>query len=303
MRSAFLSCLGTSSLGILRRAMSTKSPFELKPKYVNFAKVQASRAEFNPNKFIVYTEPPSPSWNYGDGASTASKHEHVEIDPYGPGRSMISNYRLLISAVARPISFVSTVSRDGTRNLAPFSYFQVVDHDPPIFVIGFSARPGRAKDTQKNLVGTGECVINIVSEHFIEAANAASLDVPTDESEWGLSGLEATPSATVRPDRVKDAVFSIEGKLLEMKDLNYGHGDNKKAPGALAIIQATRFWARSDAINETRDELDLSVLRPLVQLGGMQYGRVRETFELPRPSLAMEMERPGSKLPDFLKKV
>ncbi|KAL3490030.1 hypothetical protein BJX62DRAFT_226135 [Aspergillus germanicus] len=274
----------------------------MSPKYADFAKVQASRADFNPNQPITYTKPPNPTWKYGDSASSSSKHDHVEIDPYHPNRPMISNYRLLISAIPRPISFVSTVSKDGTRNLAPFSYFQVVDHDPPTFVIGFSARGSRLKDTQKNLVETGECVINIVSEHFIEAANATSLDIPAYESEWGLSGLAAARSATVRPDRIKDAVFSIEGKLREMKDLDYGHGENKKAFGALAIIQATRFWARSDAINETGDELDLAVLRPLVQLGGMQYGRVRETFELPRPSLGTELERPGSNLPDFVKR-
>jgi flavin reductase (DIM6/NTAB) family NADH-FMN oxidoreductase RutF len=282
--------------------MGTKSPFELKPKYADFAKVQASRPDFNPNKPVTYTKPPNPTWRYGDSASLSPEHEHVEIDPYHPDRPMISNYRLLISAIPRPISFVSTVSKDGTRNLAPFSYFQVVDHDPPTFVIGFSGRPSRPKDTQKNLVETGECVINIVSEHFIEASNATSLDIAADESEWGLSGLEAALSATVRPDRVKDAVFSIEGKLLEMKDLDYGHGENKKAFCALAIIQATRFWARSDAINETGDELDLAVLRPLVQLGGMQYGRVREAFELPRPSLGAEMERLGSNLLDFVKR-
>ncbi|KAL3454094.1 hypothetical protein BJX65DRAFT_317854 [Aspergillus insuetus] len=275
--------------------MGRKSPFELNPKYADFAKAQASRPDSNPNKPVTYIKLPNPTWRYGDGASPVSEYEPVEIDPYHPDR-------LLISAIPRPISFVSTVSKDETRNLAPFSYFQVVDHDPPTFVVGFSARPSRLKDTQKNLVETGECVINIVSEHYLEAGNATSLDIPADESEWGLSGLAAAPSATVRPDRVKDAAFSIEGKLLEMKDLDYGHGENKKAFGALAIIQATRFWAREDAINGTHDELDLTLLRPLVQLGGMQYGRVRETFELPSPSLGTEIKRPGSNLPDFVKR-
>jgi flavin reductase (DIM6/NTAB) family NADH-FMN oxidoreductase RutF len=78
---------------------------------------------------------------------------------------------------------VSTVSKDGSRSLAPFSNFRVVGHDPPALIIGFSARPSRPKDTQKNLVETGECVINIVSAHFIEAANGTSLDIPADESE------------------------------------------------------------------------------------------------------------------------
>jgi flavin reductase (DIM6/NTAB) family NADH-FMN oxidoreductase RutF len=80
---------------------------------------------------------------------------------------MFSNYKLLVSGIPRPISFLSTISKDGEKNLAPFSYFQVVDHDPPIFVVGFSARvrSDRPKDTLRNLRETGECVINIVSEH------------------------------------------------------------------------------------------------------------------------------------------
>jgi len=45
---------------------------------------------------------------------------------------------------------------------------------------------------------------------------------------------------------------------------------------------------RQDAINETRNDIDLSVLRHLTQLGGIQYGRVRETFELTRLALATE---------------
>jgi flavin reductase (DIM6/NTAB) family NADH-FMN oxidoreductase RutF len=76
--------------------------------------------------------------------------------------------------------FLSTVSKDGEKNLAPFSYFQVVDHDPPIFVVGFSARvrSERSKDMLSNLRETGDCAINIVSEHTIEAVNATSIDVP-----------------------------------------------------------------------------------------------------------------------------
>ncbi|KAJ5718835.1 uncharacterized protein N7483_009917 [Penicillium malachiteum] len=288
---------------------STKSPFELKPKYPDFKKVEATRPAFDPSLPIVYTQTPDPRWEYGKGAISSPQacssleSSHVEIDPYGSDRAMIDNYRLLVSGIPRPISFVSTLSKDGTPNLAPFSYFQLVDHDPPTFVIGFSARASRPKDTQKNLIETGECVINVVSDHFVEAANATSLDVESSISEWGLSGLKSLPSATVRAGRLKDSIFSIEGKLLEMKDLDYhGHAKQGKPVGSLAVIQGTRFWVRSDAINDHQDEIDLSVMRPVVQLGGIQYSRVRETFELPRPSLATELAREGSNLANFMKK-
>lgn len=215
---------------------------------------------------------------------------------------MLDNYQLLISGIPRPISFISTVSPDGARNLSPFSYFQVVDHDPPIFVVGFSARASRPKDTRRNLTETGECVINVVSESMIEAVNATSLDVPYGTSEWELSGLTAAPSTTVAPERVQDAIFSIEGRLLEMKELDYGgiHAREGKPSGALAIIQATRFWVREDALDQGCKSIDLDKLRPLVQLGGISYGRVRETFELPRPRLEDELRDMEKGVKQFL---
>ena len=85
---------------------------------------------------------------------------------------------------------------------------------------------------------TGECVVNVVSEHMIEVVNGTSLDVPYGVSEWELSGLKAAPSSTVKPERVKDAIFSIEGKLLEMKDLDSNwQSENGKPSGGLAIIE------------------------------------------------------------------
>lgn len=257
----------------------------------NFKATEASRPPFKHSVPITVTQTPAPSWRYGDGPNTSpsSPPSHIEIDPYAPGRDFISNYKLLISAIPRPISYVSTVSTSGEPNLAPFSYFQVVDHDPPIFVIGFSARRDRVKDTRRNLVETGQCVISVVSEHMIEAVNGSSLELPREVSEWELSGFESATSSTVTPRRVKDAIFSVEGQLLEMKELDYG-----KSPGmphgALAIIKGTRFWVRDDALNEKRDSVDLDKLRPLLQLGGISYGRINSTFELPRPGLEAELK-------------
>lgn len=293
------------------------NPFVLSSRYADFKKVQASRLELDRTLPVITTQSPNPAWKYGEGARVDSSlqarvdsllrdpecsiapdqqsqleqtQSHTQIDPNASDRTMIQNYQVLISGIPRPISFVSTVSTDGSKNLSPFSYFQVVDHDPPIFVIGFSARQARPKDTRRNLLETGECVINIVSEHMIEAVNATSLDLPHGVSEWELSGLTPASSSTVVPERVQEAIFSIEGRLLEMKELDYHKNDGANANGALAIIEATRFWIREDAIDSKQSHIDLEKLRPLVQLGGISYGRVRETFELPRPRLEDELQ-------------
>lgn len=126
--------------------------------------------------------------------------------------------------------------------------------------------------------------------------NAVSLDVPYGLSEWALSGLRPAKSSTVKPDRVTDAVFSIEGKVMEVKELTY----NGKTGGSIAIFEAKRFWVREDALNKEQDGVNMEVSRPLVALGGISYGRIRETFELPRSSVARELEKGGTGLERFL---
>jgi flavin reductase (DIM6/NTAB) family NADH-FMN oxidoreductase RutF len=268
----------------------------------DYTSLGGSRKElppWTPAKPINVTASPNPHWKYGQGtSSTPNTQLHIEIDPFEPGRPMFYNYTLLISSVApRPIGLVSTVSATGEHNLAPFSYFQVVDHDPPVFIIGFSGRAGRPKDTLQNLRDTGECTFNIVSEDMIEAVNATSIDAPEGVSEWDISGLTKAGSTTVKPPRVKESVVSFEGKLSEIVELK----TQRKpvgAKGALAIVEVTRFWVQQNAIDEKRSKVDLDVLRPVGQLGGVSYARVTDTFELPRTNWArsgLDLEKLGMK--------
>lgn len=251
----------------------------------NFAETEASRPDFDHSKKIEVTKSPYPEWKFGqgvpdDGASLAPKHH--EIDPYAADRPMINNYRLLVSGIApRPVGFISTVNSDGQKNLSPFSYFQVLDHDPPMFILGFSSRPGRVKDTYRNLKETGECVINTVSENMIEAVNASSIDAPYGVSEWEVSGLHEAPSTTVKPARVAESVFNIEGKVIDIKEF----ADHQKPGMSLAatvLIKATRFWVKEGTADAEYSHIDLEKLRPVGQLGGVSYGRVVSTFERPR---------------------
>ncbi|KAI8152288.1 hypothetical protein K4K49_004559 [Colletotrichum sp. SAR 10_70] len=257
----------------------------------DFDKRQANRPDFGKsNAPIQVTKHPNPNWQYGDGVPGSTPKNHLEIDPYAADRPAINNYRLLISGIApRPVGFISTVSGDGTtKNLAPFSYFQVIDHDPPMFVVGFSARAGRSKDTYRNLKESGECVINTVSETMIEAVNATSLDAPYGVSEWDISGLHEASSTTVRPSRVRESVLSIEGKVVDIKEFSdHSDGEGKSVAG-MVLIKASRFWVQEDATNADASHIELDKLRPIAQLGGISYGRVSSTFELPRRTWADE---------------
>ena len=139
---------------------------------------------------------------------------------------------------------------------------------------------------------------------MVEGVNATSLDVPYGVSEWEVAGFTGAKSATVKPQRVREAVFSVEGRLLEMKEMSYhGEREDGKETGALAIIEGTRFWVREDAVSEDRRDVKLEKMRPLVQLGGISYGRVRETFELPRGRTEEEIKKDHLGLAKILNRI
>ncbi|GAB0134720.1 hypothetical protein EsDP_00003078 [Epichloe bromicola] len=255
----------------------------------DFNKVQASRpAPSNPP--FTYTQTASPTWSFGSGANTSPPPppspppRHVPIDPAHPDRPAALNYKLLISAIVpRPIALLSTLSRDGAAaNLAPFSYFSMMSHDPPILVIGFASPVDRAKDSLRNLLDTGEGVVNIISDHFVEAANSTSIDAPFGVSEWDIGGLTAVHDCeVVSPARVGEAVFSIEVKVESVREWESRTSGDKT--GTMVVLEGVRFWAREDAIDSDRSLIDPAVLRPIGRLGGITYSRTNEGFELTRP--------------------
>lgn len=261
--------------------------------HTDFAKVQTSRPDYEKRDW-TFTKTVNPDWTYGSGGNDGGaslEKTHIDIDPNAEGRQAAQNYKLLISGIIpRPIGFLSTRAKDGSStNLAPFSYTQVVNHDPPVFTVGFAGGMRNTKDSLRNLIDSGECTINIISEHFIEAANATAIDTPYGMSEWALSGLHPAPCKNVQCSRVKESVFSIEGKLMETREFESRATPGKKT-GVLAIIEGVRFWVREDAIDETRSLIDPNVLRPMSRLGGITYGRTIDGLEIPRPVLAQERE-------------
>lgn len=252
----------------------------------DFSKVQASRPDWDHARKWTYSKTADPDWKYGTGANDKTHEEKsfVEIDPNEPGREPRLNYKLLISGIIpRPIGFLSTRSKDGkSTNLAPFSYTQMFNHDPPVFGVGFAGGMDNAKDTLRNLIDSGECTINMISESYIEAANACAIDLPYGVSEWSATGLTPAPSSYVAATRVKEAIFSIEGKLMNTQEFESRVTPGKKT-GVVAFIEGVKFWVREDAIDETKSLIDPAVLRPVARLGGITYARVVDGFEIPRP--------------------
>ncbi len=121
----------------------------------------------------------------------------------------------------RPIGWISTVSADGVRNIAPYSFFNLLNYAPPL--IGFSSM-GR-KDSVANVEATGEFVWNLATRDLAEAMNATSAMVPANVDEFALAGLETLPSRLVAPERVAASPVAFECRLTQLIRLTDRHGE------------------------------------------------------------------------------
>lgn len=118
----------------------------------------------------------------------------------------------------RPIGWISTVAADGTRNLAPYSFFNLLNYSPPL--LGFSSMGW--KDTVANVEATGEFVWNLATRDLAETMNATS--AATGEDEFALAGIEAAPSRLVRPPRVAASPVAFECRLTQLIELQTKEG-------------------------------------------------------------------------------
>ena len=188
-------------------------------------------------------------------------------------------YRLMTSLIVpRPIAFVSSQSREGVRNLAPFSFFTAVSANPPVVCFSPMIRGAEAsrKDTLVNIEATGEFVLNIVSEEIARQMNACSEEVPPEVDEFTLSGLTPVPSETVAPPRVLESKACMECRLLQVVNVS-----PLPLGGSLVLGEVLLFHIDDRLFEDGR--LDPGALHPIGRMGGSTYVRTTDTFEMPRP--------------------
>jgi flavin reductase (DIM6/NTAB) family NADH-FMN oxidoreductase RutF len=196
-------------------------------------------------------------------------------------------YNIMLNSVApRPIAWVSTVSASGRLNLAPFSFFNVVCVDPPLLAFAPGLRQpkqpevshGEAKDTLRNIRETSEFVVNIVTYELAEAMNLTSGEYNPSVNEFELAKLTPQPSKSVRPPRVAESPVSFECRLHQILDFS-------PAPtsGSLVIGQIVSIHMSDAHLKDGR--LDRNSLDLIGRMGGIQYTRTTQRFEMVRPKV------------------
>jgi flavin reductase (DIM6/NTAB) family NADH-FMN oxidoreductase RutF len=196
-----------------------------------------------------------------------------ELDPQ-------SSYKLLIgSVVPRPIAWTSTVSQEGVRNLAPFSFFTVASRQPPTLCISVGPPPETdggeraTKDTLSNIEETEEFVINIVSLALSNTMHESSKSHPPEADEFEKAGLTPAPCQVVKAPRVEEAGVSMECLLDRILPLGSDH---------LVIGRMVRFHVRDELYEDGR--VNVAKLQPLGRLAG-NYTRIETIFDLPAEDL------------------
>jgi len=174
----------------------------------------------------------------------------------------------------RPIGWISSMSRSGVPNLAPYSFFNAVSERPHYIVIGSSGM----KDSLVNIEATAEFVINIATFELREQMNASSATVASDVDEFKLSGLTAAPSRFVKPPRVKESPAALECKLFQIVPLPDSHGDAKD----WAIIgRVVGIYIDDRFIAEGR--VNTAAMQPIARLGYSEYATVESAWRMRRP--------------------
>jgi flavin reductase (DIM6/NTAB) family NADH-FMN oxidoreductase RutF len=193
------------------------------------------------------------------------------IDPKAVEQRHLHHF-LISVIVPRPIAFVSTVGADGTHNLAPFSYFNLISSRPPLVGISVNRRTAGPKDTSRKVRETGDFVVNLVDEALSAQAVDASGEWAADVDEFALTGLTPVASEKVKAPRVGESPVSLECRLERIVDV-----------GDTDFIIGEVVWAhvRDDVLRDGR--VDPLLLKPVGRLGGDMYTVVREVFSKPRP--------------------
>ncbi|MCU9840353.1 flavin reductase family protein [Ruegeria sp. WL0004] len=182
-------------------------------------------------------------------------------------------YRLLTNFIGpRPIALITTRAEVGHNNAAPMSFFNVFAHEPPLVIVGFSARPdGSEKDTIGNIRRTGQFCVNMVDMALADQMILCGVNFAADVDELDFAGLEAAPCRQIDASRIARTPCAMECRIERIIDY----------PGrAIVIGEVVEMHVRDDCLDAAGRYVDPSVYQPIARLHADNYIVSDRQFEL-----------------------
>ncbi|MFC0472559.1 flavin reductase family protein [Halalkalibacter kiskunsagensis] len=190
------------------------------------------------------------------------------------------NYKFLTgSIIPRPVAFVTTLSKEGVLNAAPFSYFNVVSTNPPMISISVQRKNGEMKDTSRNAISLKEFVVHVSDVSYIHQLNMTAKNLPSNESEVEDANLTVIDSLKISVPGIKEARVRMECVLEEVISL----GGTKERPTCELLIGRVVMYHICNELYEN-GKIDAKGLQPVARLAGNSYAKLGEQFELERPT-------------------
>jgi flavin reductase (DIM6/NTAB) family NADH-FMN oxidoreductase RutF len=207
------------------------------------------------------------------------------------GLSEMQRYWLITGSVGpRPIALVTSLAPDGLCNAAPFSAFNYMGEDPPLFAIAVvrygeeSHRIGEEKDTLANIRRREEFVVNMVDESTVDKAVQCGSDFPAHVSEAEAVGLTLEASTAVLVPRIAESPISWECRLFRTLDIS--------AQRTIVFGEIVAMNFRDDLLDEERLRVNVDRFFPVGRLGGPHYCGTRERRRIPVPTYLATAGKP-----------
>ncbi|EKF76056.1 hypothetical protein A11A3_01140 [Alcanivorax hongdengensis A-11-3] len=178
----------------------------------------------------------------------------------------------------RPIGWISSRSKAGILNLAPYSFFNAFNYTPPI--IGFSSVG--YKDSVANIEATGEFAWNLATRPLADAMNQSCAAVAPEVDEFQLAGLTPEGSRLIGVPRVKETPVSFECRLSQLIRLTGADGQQTDSWLVLGEVVGVHIDRRllKDGVYQTH------AAEPILRAGGpaSYYGiSAGQHFQMYRP--------------------
>lgn len=189
----------------------------------------------------------------------------------------IDPYKSLI--FPRPIGWISTISKKGVPNLAPYSYFNAIADDPPqiMFSEEASTAHNRYKDSLTNILSNKEFVVNFATLKTRKQMSLTSIDAPPEIDEFKFAKLKKRKSKKVKTPSVAESPVTLECKLLKTLNLK----SNSQKCGTIVIGEVVGIFINDKFVKKGR--VDSAAMRYVARLGYSEYTTISSKFRIPHP--------------------
>ena len=186
----------------------------------------------------------------------------------------------------RPVGWISTLDKNGLKNLAPFALFNLVSYKPPHIMFAptgqvkqLESRKGNPfKDTLNNVHETKQFVVNMATWELRKSVWLSSIPAPPDIDEFEVTGLTPIPSEIIAPPRVKESPVHLE--CVYSQTIKLPHEDSK-LNNHVVIGKVVGVHIKDSVINN--GIIDEMKLEPMARLGYFNYTRLTEVHSKPFP--------------------